>query len=81
MVNRLNDKIKMGLKGGKSRLVAMPQAIWSAPSIIPVNITGLNCLFTATNGIEDDDPMSMSFAGQTWDSNSNGCSCGVGKSD
>lgn len=43
-----------------------------------MNITGMVNPFTVTAGAVDSDPLSMGFAGQSWDSNDKVHDCRVG---
>lgn len=73
-----NFKIEVALKDGDSKQVAGPNALLPTPSGVPVNVNGLVGPFTVTAGEHDSDPLSMSFAGKTWDSDDKNHSCSVG---
>jgi len=72
-----NYKIEATLKGADMKPVGGQEALLPAPSGTPVNITGMVRPFTVTAGAVDSDPLSMGFAGQSWDSNDKVHDCSV----
>lgn len=78
MNNTPNYKIEVTLKGGDMRPIGGPEALQPAPSGQPISVFGLASPFIVTAGGLDSDPLTMSFAGKTWQTNSPGRTCQVG---
>lgn len=55
-----------------------PEALLPALSGQPITIPGLSSPFTVTAGGLDIDPLTISFAGKTWQTNSKDRTCHVG---